>query len=115
VTHDVQEAFELGHRICLLDQGKIVQVGTPTEILYRPVNEFAESFFDENRLLLEYKVATLQDIRSFLSSEINDRILLDNQVNIWSVLQKIISEYKDNEAYESVVSAFTEYRKLHIA
>ena len=27
VTHDVQEAFELGHRICLMDQGK----------LYRPV------------------------------------------------------------------------------
>ncbi|WP_326982814.1 ATP-binding cassette domain-containing protein [Chryseobacterium sp. MYb264] len=115
VTHDVQEAFELGHRICLMDQGKIVQVGTPTEILYRPVNEFAESFFDENRLLLEYKVATLQDIRTFLSSEINDRILLDNKMNIWSVLQRIISEYKDNEAYESVVSAFTEYRKLHIA
>src|SRR6185312_2186063 len=32
VTHDVQEAFELGDRICLMDKGKVVQNGTPAEL-----------------------------------------------------------------------------------
>ena len=33
VTHDVQEAFELADRIALMDKGKIVQIGTPAELL----------------------------------------------------------------------------------
>ena len=44
VTHDVQEAFELADRICLMDKGKIVQVGTPTELLFKPANDFVKSF-----------------------------------------------------------------------
>jgi osmoprotectant transport system ATP-binding protein len=35
VTHDVQEAFELGHRICLMDKGKVIQIGTPAELLFQ--------------------------------------------------------------------------------
>jgi len=39
VTHDVQEAFELGDRICLMDKGKIIQSGTlPICCLNRPMN-----------------------------------------------------------------------------
>jgi osmoprotectant transport system ATP-binding protein len=30
------EAFELGHRICLMDKGKIIQTGTPKEMIYHP-------------------------------------------------------------------------------
>ncbi|HJY11679.1 MAG TPA: ABC transporter ATP-binding protein, partial [Flavobacterium sp.] len=54
VTHDVQEAFELGHRICLMDKGKIIQTGTPKEMLYHHKNGFVKEFFASNRLLLEY-------------------------------------------------------------
>jgi osmoprotectant transport system ATP-binding protein len=36
VTHDVQEAFELADRIALMDKGKIVQIGTPAELLFAP-------------------------------------------------------------------------------
>src|SRR5579859_4140101 len=43
VTHDVQEAFELGDRICLMDKGEIVQDGTPAELLFKPVNDFVKS------------------------------------------------------------------------
>ncbi|WP_128547583.1 ABC transporter ATP-binding protein [Larkinella soli] len=55
VTHDIQEAFELGDRIGLMDQGRLVQIGTPDELLHRPVNAFVESFFEEQRLFLEWK------------------------------------------------------------
>ncbi|MBD2751507.1 ABC transporter ATP-binding protein [Spirosoma validum] len=46
VTHDVSEALELANRIVLMDQGKIVQVGTPTELQKNPANEFVRDFLD---------------------------------------------------------------------
>jgi osmoprotectant transport system ATP-binding protein len=39
VTHDVTEALLLGDRIAVLDAGRLVQVGTPSELLRAPVNE----------------------------------------------------------------------------
>ena len=55
VTHDVQEAFELADRICLMDQGKIVQAGTPAELLFNPKNTFVRNFLKDQRLQLEFK------------------------------------------------------------
>jgi multiple sugar transport system ATP-binding protein len=40
VTHDYQEALALGHRIAILRQGKVIQVGTPEEVWMRPVDSF---------------------------------------------------------------------------
>ena len=44
VTHDIDEALLLASRIVLLDQGRIVQVGTPFELLSRPANDFVIDF-----------------------------------------------------------------------
>ncbi|MGQ8816521.1 ABC transporter ATP-binding protein [Serratia sp. NA_13] len=45
VTHDIDEALALADRIVLLDQGRIVQQGTPLELLTAPVNDFVRDFF----------------------------------------------------------------------
>ncbi len=52
VTHDVQEAFKLGDRIVLLNEGVIQQIGTPVELLTNPVNEFVASFLAKDKLIL---------------------------------------------------------------
>lgn len=44
VTHDIEEAFKLGSRIVLFDNGKIVQEGKREELLLNPKNEFVENF-----------------------------------------------------------------------
>ena len=44
VTHDVQEAFTLASRVCLMDKGHIVQMGTPRELREQPANEFVRAF-----------------------------------------------------------------------
>lgn len=46
VTHDVSEALELADRIALMDQGRIVQMGTPDELLNQPANDFVRDFLD---------------------------------------------------------------------
>src|SRR5258707_8027255 len=68
VTHDVQEAFELGDRICLMDKGRIVQSGTPAELLFKPAGDFVKEFLAEQRLQLEFKAVTLDDIWHMLPS-----------------------------------------------
>ncbi|HEY4208901.1 MAG TPA: ATP-binding cassette domain-containing protein [Puia sp.] len=59
VTHDVQEAFELGHCICLMDKGRIVQAGRPEDLLFRPSEDYVRNFFEDQRFLLE--AATIGD------------------------------------------------------
>jgi osmoprotectant transport system ATP-binding protein len=44
VTHDIDEAMRLGDRIALMDRGRLVQVGSPVEILTRPRNDFVRTF-----------------------------------------------------------------------
>ncbi len=44
VTHDIREAIKLGDRICLMNEGKIVQLGTPEQLLNRPANDFVRNF-----------------------------------------------------------------------
>ncbi|HBE77567.1 MAG TPA: glycine/betaine ABC transporter ATP-binding protein [Firmicutes bacterium] len=40
VTHDINEAFKLGNRVLIMDQGQVQQYATPNEIRYKPANEF---------------------------------------------------------------------------
>ncbi|WP_404331901.1 ABC transporter ATP-binding protein [Mesobacillus maritimus] len=44
VTHDMQEALKVGDRICIMKDGEIVQVGTPNELIYHPINDFVKEF-----------------------------------------------------------------------
>lgn len=51
VTHDPEEAMFLGDRLALLNQGELVQYGTPAELYLEPCCPFAAEFFgDVNRL-----------------------------------------------------------------
>ncbi|HEY6632726.1 MAG TPA: sulfate/molybdate ABC transporter ATP-binding protein [Rhizobiaceae bacterium] len=51
VTHDQEEALDLADRVVILDQGKIVQAGTPEEVCRNPNSAFVLNFLgDANRL-----------------------------------------------------------------
>ena len=51
VTHDQEEALNMSDRICLMNNGGIVQLGTPDELYFRPVNRFAAQFIGESNIL----------------------------------------------------------------
>ncbi|MDR7235916.1 osmoprotectant update ABC transporter ATP-binding subunit OpuFA [Neobacillus drentensis] len=53
VTHDMPEALKLGDRICLMNDGEIVQVGTPHEFLTNPVNDFVREFVGSRKLSID--------------------------------------------------------------
>jgi osmoprotectant transport system ATP-binding protein len=98
VTHDVQEAFELGDRICLMDKGKIIQSGTPAELLFTPANDFVKDFLKEQRLQLEFKAITPQG---------------HSGKNLWQALEQLkFDGTKEGELeFERLMAAFYNYKK----
>jgi glycine betaine/proline transport system ATP-binding protein len=45
VSHDLDEAMRIGDRICIMQDGEVIQVGTPDEIVTQPANDYVRSFF----------------------------------------------------------------------
>ncbi|MCO5414134.1 glycine betaine/L-proline ABC transporter ATP-binding protein [Ralstonia sp. 21MJYT02-10] len=46
VSHDLEEALRIGSRIAIMEGGRLVQVGTPQEIITSPANDYVRTFFD---------------------------------------------------------------------
>ncbi len=44
ITHDLDEAIRIGHRIAIMKDGVIVQIGTPEEIVTQPADEYVREF-----------------------------------------------------------------------
>ncbi|WP_133012011.1 quaternary amine ABC transporter ATP-binding protein [Marinomonas flavescens] len=50
ITHDLDEALRLGDRIAVLKDGKLVQIGTPVDIMLHPADDYVQAFAkDVNR------------------------------------------------------------------
>ncbi|MCB1385551.1 MAG: ABC transporter ATP-binding protein [Nitratireductor sp.] len=44
VTHDQVEAMTMGHRVCIMNGGKVIQVGVPLEVYRKPADIFVAKF-----------------------------------------------------------------------
>jgi len=45
ISHDLDEALRIGDRIAIMEGGRVVQVGTPEDILRNPANDYVRAFF----------------------------------------------------------------------
>ena len=45
ISHDLDEALRIGDRIAIMESGRVVQVGTPEEILQNPADDYVRAFF----------------------------------------------------------------------
>ncbi|KAB7706135.1 ATP-binding cassette domain-containing protein [Bacillus aerolatus] len=69
VTHDMQEAFKLGDRICLMKDGRIVQIDTPEALFHRPADEFVKQFIGTANPLLKDTVTVESAVQKQSVSE----------------------------------------------
>jgi glycine betaine/proline transport system ATP-binding protein len=68
VSHDLDEALRIGNRICIMEGGRVVQVGTSDDILQRPADEYVKAFFngvDTNKYLTAKDVAQKEQVTIF--------------------------------------------------
>lgn len=45
ISHDLNEALRIGDRIGIMEGGKLIQVGTPEDVLQNPANDYVKAFF----------------------------------------------------------------------
>jgi osmoprotectant transport system ATP-binding protein len=62
VTHDIDEAIKMGHRIAILRDGALVQYDTPDRILAAPVDDFVAGFVGADRGLKRLRVWRLSEL-----------------------------------------------------
>ncbi len=61
VTHDIDEALLLATKIVVLDQGRVVQAGSPMDILVHPANDFVVNFMGRSDMGI--KLLSLQQVQ----------------------------------------------------
>jgi putative spermidine/putrescine transport system ATP-binding protein len=65
VTHDQEEAMVMSDRICLMNDARIEQLGTPADLYFRPRTLFAAGFLGESNIL-DASVAAIENGRAVL-------------------------------------------------
>ncbi|MXQ48030.1 betaine/proline/choline family ABC transporter ATP-binding protein [Streptococcus pneumoniae] len=115
VTHDMDEALKLASRIVVMDNGQMVQVGTPDDILHHPATEFVEKMIGEERLMhaqmdiTPVKSIMLKDPVSITADQpISDAITLMRQRRVDTLL---VTEDRKLIGFIDLESITNQYRK----
>ena len=90
ITHDLDEAVRVGHRIAIMRDGAVVQIGTPEEIVVNPADEYVADFV---KGISRLKVVQAKTIMQSIKDYENKFGLLDNDNEIVyenEVLSKLI-------------------------
>jgi multiple sugar transport system ATP-binding protein len=66
VTHDQVEAMTMGHRICILNHGQLVQIGHPLEVYKSPADTFVARFLGNPQMNMLKGTVALHDGGAFL-------------------------------------------------
>ena len=94
VTHDMDEAFGLGHRVALMLDGKVAQVGTPLDLIRHPVNDRVQEFVGGARARLrELAVRRVRD--SMRKGEVADGDAIDGDASLQDALGAMLTQGRD--------------------
>ena len=66
ITHDLDEAVRVGHRIAIMRDGMVVQIGTPEEIVVNPADEYVADFVKGiSRLKVVQAKTIMQSVKDY--------------------------------------------------
>ena len=66
ITHDLEEAVRVGHRIAIMRDGKVIQIGTPEQIVVNPADEYVADFVKGiSRLKVVQAKTIMQTVESY--------------------------------------------------
>jgi glycine betaine/proline transport system ATP-binding protein len=97
ITHDLDEAVRVGHRIAIMRDGKVIQVGTPEEIVVSPADDYVADFVKGiSRLKVVQAKSIMQSVEYFENK--NGPLEKDlNSVNEHELLNKLIEISKSKD------------------
>lgn len=123
VTHDQEEALTMSDKIVVMNQGEILQIGTPEDIYNEPANKFVANFIGESniiegKMLDDFKVSfdgkTYVCVDSgFSKNEIVDVVIRPEDIDIVEVGKGFMTGVVDSVAFKGVhyeIDVKTEHR-----
>ncbi|MBE6072437.1 MAG: ATP-binding cassette domain-containing protein [Clostridium butyricum] len=121
VTHDMDEAIKLGNRICIIQNGTIIQCDTPENILKHPANNYVEEFVGKNKLWSNPEFVKASDIMLKKPYEITKertvvqaiQIMRNNNIESILVTEKskllgvlYLEDITDKESYTETIEKY---------
>ena len=88
ITHDFDEAIKLADRIIIMNEGRIVQIGSPEDLIMKPADDYVKEFTEDlprERLL---SVKSIMDNKKVT----NNSTTVYEDEKIFSILEKVLSE-----------------------
>jgi putative spermidine/putrescine transport system ATP-binding protein len=113
VTHDQEEAMIMSDRVCLMNNARIEQVGSPGDLYFRPRSLFAADFIGESNLLdaqvesidgLEVMIRCAPDARVKASLDIGRSVLPGDAIKLM-VRPEMLSVLPDGAIADNVLEA----------
>ncbi len=83
ISHDLDEAMRIGDRIAIMEGGRVVQVGTPEEILQNPADEYVRAFFrgvDQTNILSAGDIASDSRVTIMITDGKSPRVALQRLI-----------------------------------
>lgn len=105
VTHDMEEALKLADRICVMQDGHIVQLDTPQAIIARPANNFVKAFVNRTTLTVRDLLESVTTDMPFTLEVTNslhqllDALVAHEQIGI-TEQDKLIGKVTRSHAYK---------------
>ena len=95
ITHDLDEAVKVGHRIAIMRDGKVIQVGTPEEIIMNPANDYVADFVKGISRLEVVKarsiMAPLQEFERAHGSVGEHALRMSGEVTLSVLVEKLVT------------------------
>ncbi len=97
ITHDLDEAVRVGHRIAIMRDGKVIQIGTPEQIVVNPADEYVADFVKGiSRLKVVQAKTIMQKVESYekLNGKLEENL---QSVDDHELLSKLIEVSKSKD------------------
>lgn len=110
ITHDLDEALRLGDRIAVLKDGKLVQVGTPVDIVLKPADDYVRAFAkDVNRAraltvqtimtpdTTQLEGMTAKDVRASFPQDKDHAFVFNNEIYQGVLTKQKLDQLQDDD------------------
>ena len=90
ITHDLDEAVRVGHRIAIMRDGRVVQIGTPEEIVVNPSDDYVADFVKGISRLKVVQAKTIMQPLEQYKKNFGENLSNNENVNENDILSKLI-------------------------
>lgn len=97
ITHDLDEAIRIGHRIAIMKDGVIVQIGTPEDIVMNPVDDYVREFvpgISKLKLIKAHSImAPIDEFRATDDRSLDDSLRADEGADLDQLIDLSVETY----------------------